>query len=38
MKFGEGRDHSVRVAIAGGGISGMALALSLHAAGFRDAR
>jgi flavin-dependent dehydrogenase len=36
MKFGEGRDHTVRVAIAGGGIGGMALALSLHAAGFRD--
>jgi 5-methylphenazine-1-carboxylate 1-monooxygenase len=36
MKFGEGRDRSVRVAIAGGGIGGMALALSLHAAGFRN--
>ena len=28
--------HSVRVAIAGGGIGGMALALSLHDAGFRN--
>jgi 5-methylphenazine-1-carboxylate 1-monooxygenase len=28
--------HRVRVAIAGGGIGGMALALSLHDAGFRD--
>lgn len=28
--------HSVRVAIADGGIGGMALALSLHDAGFRD--
>jgi len=36
MKFGEGHDRAVRVAIAGGGIGGMALALSLHAAGFRN--
>src|SRR3954451_19735093 len=28
--------HPVRVAIAGGGIGGMALALALHDAGFRD--
>src|SRR5215470_9860543 len=28
--------HSARVAIAGGGIGGMALALSLHDAGFRE--
>jgi 5-methylphenazine-1-carboxylate 1-monooxygenase len=28
--------HPVRVAIAGGGIGGMALALSLHAAGFHE--
>src|SRR5262245_23989463 len=28
--------HSLRVAIAGGGIGGMALALSLHAAGFSE--
>ena len=33
---GNGRPHPVRVAIAGGGIGGMALALSLHDAGFRD--
>jgi len=32
----EGKDHPVRVAIAGGGIGGMALALSLHAAGFTE--
>jgi 2-polyprenyl-6-methoxyphenol hydroxylase-like FAD-dependent oxidoreductase len=33
---GSGHPHPVRVAIAGGGIGGMALALSLHDAGFRD--
>jgi 5-methylphenazine-1-carboxylate 1-monooxygenase len=33
---GGGRPRLVRVAIAGGGIGGMALALSLHDAGFRD--
>ena len=33
---GSRHSHSVRVAIAGGGIGGMALALSLHDAGFRD--
>jgi 5-methylphenazine-1-carboxylate 1-monooxygenase len=33
---GNGSPHPVRVAIVGGGIGGMALALSLHDAGFRD--
>jgi 2-polyprenyl-6-methoxyphenol hydroxylase-like FAD-dependent oxidoreductase len=33
---GSGYPHPMRVAIAGGGIGGMALALSLHDAGFRD--
>ena len=33
---GSGSPHSVSVAIVGGGIGGMALALSLHNAGFRD--
>ena len=33
---GSGYPHPVRVAIAGGGIGGMALALALHDAGFRD--
>jgi 2-polyprenyl-6-methoxyphenol hydroxylase-like FAD-dependent oxidoreductase len=32
----EGKDHQLRVAIVGGGIGGMALALSLHAAGFAE--
>jgi hypothetical protein len=31
-----GYSHRLRVAIAGGGIGGMALALSLHDAGFRN--
>jgi 5-methylphenazine-1-carboxylate 1-monooxygenase len=35
-KKGSSYPHSARVAIAGGGIGGMALALSLHEAGFRD--
>ena len=33
---GSGSPHPMRVAIVGGGIGGMALALSLHDAGFRD--
>jgi 5-methylphenazine-1-carboxylate 1-monooxygenase len=33
---GSGTPHPVRVAIVGGGIGGMALALSLHDAGFSD--
>jgi 5-methylphenazine-1-carboxylate 1-monooxygenase len=33
---GDGSCHPVSVAIVGGGIGGMALALSLHDAGFRD--
>jgi 2-polyprenyl-6-methoxyphenol hydroxylase-like FAD-dependent oxidoreductase len=33
---GSGSPHPVGVAIVGGGIGGMALALSLHDAGFRD--
>jgi 2-polyprenyl-6-methoxyphenol hydroxylase-like FAD-dependent oxidoreductase len=33
---GHGSSHPVRVAIVGGGIGGMALALALHDAGFRD--
>lgn len=33
---GNSYPHSARVAIVGGGIGGMALALSLYDAGFRD--
>jgi 5-methylphenazine-1-carboxylate 1-monooxygenase len=36
LSEGSGYPHPVRVAIAGGGIGGMALALALHDAGFCD--